>query len=60
MNQQNVSPLQLHQLRKLPSGMTESQHLSNAYLTEPERMDGVLAFAFGTQNENVLAMLTGG
>jgi hypothetical protein len=40
--------------------MTESSHLSNAYLTEPERMDGVLAFAFGTQNENVLAMLTGG
>ena len=60
MNQANVSPLQLHQLRKLPSGMTESSHLSNAYLTEPERMDGVLAFAFGTQNENVLAMLTGG
>ena len=60
MNQNNVSPLQLHQLRKLPAGMTESSHLSNAYLTEPERMDGVLAFAFGTQNENVLAMLTGG
>lgn len=60
MNQANVSPLQLHQLRTLPSGMTESSHLSNAYLTEPERMDGVLAFAFGTQNENVLAMLTGG
>lgn len=40
--------------------MTESSHLSNAYLTEPERMDGVLAFAFGTQSENVLAMLTGG
>lgn len=60
MNQNSVSPLQLHQLRKLPAGMTESSHLSNAYLTEPERMDGVLAFAFGTQNENVLAMLTGG
>lgn len=60
MSQVNVSPLQLHQLRKLPSGMTESSHLSQAYLTEPERMDGVLAFAFGTQNENVLAMLTGG
>lgn len=60
MNQDQVSPLQLHSLRKLPSGMTESSHLSNAYLTEPERLDGVLAFAFGTQNENVLAMLTGG
>jgi hypothetical protein len=60
MNQNQVSPLQLTQLRKLPVGLTESSHLSNAYLTEPERMDGVLAFAFGTQNENVLSMLTGG
>ena len=60
MNQSEISPLTLHQMRKLPPGMTESSHLSNAYLTEPERMDGVLAFAFGTQNENVLSMLTGG
>ncbi len=60
MNQANVSPLQLTQLRKLPTGMTESSHLSNAYLTEPEKMDGVLAYAFGTKNENVLSMLTGG
>lgn len=60
MNQAQVSPLQLHELRTLPSGMTESSHLSNAYLTEPEMMDGVLSYAFGTQNENVLAMLTGG
>lgn len=55
-----VSPLQLTTLRKLPTGMTESNHLSQFYLTEPERMDGVLAFAFGTQNKNVLSMLTGG
>jgi hypothetical protein len=40
--------------------MTESDHLSMAYLTEPEKMDAVLAFAFGTQNETVLSMLTGG
>ena len=60
MIQEPTSILQLHKLRTLPVGMTESSHLSNAYLTEPERMDGVLAFAFGTQNENVLSMLTGG
>ena len=60
MNQTDVSPLQLHKLRALPSGMTESDHLSQAYLTEPEKMDAVLAFAFGTQNETVLSMLTGG
>lgn len=60
MNQAKVSDLQLHSLRKLPTGMTESSHLSQAYLTAPEQMDGVLAYAFGTQNENVLSMLTGG
>lgn len=60
MFQSDVSPLQLHKLRALPSGMTESDHLSQAYLTEPERMDAVLAYAFGTQNETVLSMLTGG
>ena len=60
MIQASVSPLQLHALRKLPSGMTSADHLSNAYLTEPEKLDGVLAFAFGTQNENVLSLLTGG
>lgn len=60
MFQTDVSPLQLHKLRALPSGMTESDHLSQAYLTEPERMDSVLAYAFGTQNETVLSMLTGG
>ena len=60
MFQTEVSPLQLHKLRALPAGMTESDHLSQAYLTEPERMDAVLAYAFGTQNETVLSMLTGG
>jgi hypothetical protein len=60
MFQTDVSPLQLHKLRTLPSGMTESDHLSAAYLTEPEKMDAVLAYAFGTQNETVLSMLTGG
>lgn len=60
MEQTVVSPLQLHQLRRLPVGMTESSHLSQAYLTEPEKMDSVLAYAFGTQNKTVLSMLTGG
>ena len=60
MFQTDVSPLQLHKLRVLPAGMTESDHLSQAYLTEPEKMDAVLAYAFGTQNETVLSMLTGG
>lgn len=60
MEQAAVSPLQLIQLRRLPVGMSESQHLSKAYLTEPEKMDSALAYAFGTQNKTVLSMLTGG
>lgn len=60
MHQTENSPLQLHKMRALPSGMTESDHLSQAYLTEPDKMDAVLAYAFGTQNETVLSMLTGG
>ena len=55
-----ISPLQLTTLRKLPVGMTESNHLSQFWLSEPEKMDGILAYAFGTKNENVLSMLTGG
>lgn len=55
-----LSPLQLTPLRKLPVGMTEENHLSSFYLSEPEKMDGILAYAFGTKNENVLSMLTGG
>jgi hypothetical protein len=60
MEQSSISPLQLYQLRRLPTGMTESSHLSQAYLTEPEKMDSVLAYAFGTENKTVLSMLTGG
>ncbi len=55
-----TSILELTQLRTLPTGMAESSHLSQAFLTEPEKMDGVMAFAFGTQNENVLSAITGG
>ena len=55
-----ISPLQLTRLRKLPTGMTEMNHLSQFYETQPEKMDGILAFAFGTENKSVLSMLTGG
>ena len=54
-----ISPLQLRVSRDF-SGLTTSNHLSNAYLTEPEKMEGVLAYAFGMTNNNVLNMLTGG
>jgi hypothetical protein len=55
----NVSPLQVYQSRDF-HGLTESNHLSNAYLTEPEKIGSVLAYAFGIQENNVLSLLTGG
>ena len=54
-----VSPLQVYPSKDF-NGMTESNHLSNAYLTEPEKIGSVLAYAFGIQDNNVLSLLTGG
>ena len=56
---EDISPLQLYTTRDF-SGLTESNHLSTAYLTEPERMEGVLAYAFGLTDNNVLNLLTDG
>lgn len=54
-----VSPLQVYQTRDF-TGLVEANHLSNAYLTEPEKVGSVLAYAFGIQENNVLSLLTGG
>lgn len=57
-----ISPLQLYRYRELPNGMAESSQLAAAYLTEPEKLEGALAFAFGTGKESasVLQLMTGG
>ena len=54
-----VSPLQIYQSRNF-AGLNETNHLANAYLTEPEKLGSVLAYAFGIQEDNVLSLLTGG
>jgi hypothetical protein len=54
-----VSPLQVYQSRDF-NGLAESNHLSNAFLTEPEKVGSILAYAFGIQENNVLSLLTGG
>ena len=59
MNKTQVSPLQVYQTRNF-NGLTDTNHLSNAYLTEPEKVGSVLAYAFGIQENNVLSLLTGG
>jgi hypothetical protein len=60
-----ISPLQLYTTRNF-AGLTESNHLSNAYMTEPAKVGAVLAYAFGTDyrytngNNSILSLLTGG
>jgi len=56
---EDISPLQLYTTRDF-SGLTTTNQLANAYLTEPVKMDGVLAYAFGMTGSNVLNLLTGG
>ena len=54
-----VSPLQIYSTRNF-TGLTESNHLSNAYLIRPEQVGSMLAYAYGYQEDNVLTLLTGG
>lgn len=54
-----VSDLQIYKSTNF-SGLGETNHLSNAYLTEPEKLGSVLAYAAGIQADNVLSLLTGG
>lgn len=56
----SVSPLQLYTTRDF-TGLSESNHLSNAYLTEPEKVGSVLAYAFGQEySKSILNLITGG
>lgn len=55
-----TSPLQITRQRQLPNGMGESNHLSQFFMTEPERLESVLSFGFGlNRSESILTMLTG-
>jgi len=56
---QLISPLVVKQTRDF-SGLQETNNLVNAYLTEPEKVGSILAYAFGKQENNVLSLLTGG
>lgn len=54
-----VSPIQIYQTRTF-KGLHEANHLSNAYLTEPEKVGSIMAYAYGLQENNVISLLTGG
>jgi len=55
----NVNGLQLYQGKKF-AGLTDSNHLSTAYFTEPDVVNNVLSFVCGYSYGNPLSMLTGG
>lgn len=55
----NVNGLQLYQGKKF-AGLTESNHLANAFLTEPEMVNNTLSFVFGYKYNNPLSLFTGG
>jgi hypothetical protein len=54
-----VSPLQIYSSRDF-TGLSEVNHLSSAYLTRPEQVGSIMAYAAGYQEDNVLTLLTGG
>src|SRR5690606_859177 len=54
-----ISPLQDYKTKNF-SGLTEHNHLVNAYLREPHKMDGILAYAFGITGNSVMNLLTSG
>lgn len=60
MIQQTISPLQLYKSPILPAGLTESNHLSRAFLTEPHKIESMLMLGLGQKNGSMLQMLTGG
>lgn len=59
LSKTSVSPLQIYEQKDF-AGLQETNHFVNAYLTEPEKIGSILAYAFGYQENNVLQLLTGG
>lgn len=55
----NVNNLQLYQGKKF-AGLTDSNNLATAFLTQPEVVNSTLSFVFGYRYGNPLSMLTGG
>lgn len=55
----NVNGLQLYQGKKF-AGLTDTNHLANAFMTEPEMVNNTLSFVFGYKYNNPLSLFTGG
>lgn len=55
----NVNNLQLYQGKKF-AGLTDTNHLATAFLTEPEMVNNTLSFVFGYKYNNPLSLFTGG
>lgn len=55
----NVNGLQLYQGKKF-AGLTDSNNLATAFLTEPETVNNTLSYVFGYKYKNPLSLFTGG
>jgi len=55
----NVNSLQLYQGKKF-AGLTDTNHLATAFLTEPEAVNNTLSYVFGYKYNNPLSLFTGG
>lgn len=55
----NVNNLQLYQGKKF-AGLTDTNNLATAFLTEPEMVNNTLSFVFGWKYKNPLSLFTGG
>jgi len=55
----DINNLVLHRGKKF-AGLTEQNHLANAFLTEPETISPVISFIFGNYGKNPIDLLTGG
>jgi hypothetical protein len=60
MLQQSISPLQLYKSPTLPAGLTESAHLSRAFMTKPHQIESMLMLGLGLKKGRMLQLLTGG
>lgn len=59
MNKTGNSLMQVYPSREF-KGLSEEGLISNAYLKDPETIAGVLSYAFGQREGNVVSLLTGG
>ena len=60
MNRTQDLPMSIYKSKKIDGEFLDENNIKNAYMSKPEMIGSVLAFAFGWQKDNVISLLTGG